>query len=105
MGQQSEVKEEDAFILRCFFAVRSMHHHKTTVTQSLQRRAEVESMKVDSAETTRFLTDDKELSCLRRASLSRTLEKRQEGVAKRGRPANLTYILSQHCGSGRVMAL
>ena len=58
MGQQSEVKEEDALFMPCFFAVRSMHHYKTTVTQSLQRRAEVESMKGDFAETTRFLTDD-----------------------------------------------
>ena len=33
-----------------------MHHHKTAVRRSLQRRAEVESMKGDLAETERFVT-------------------------------------------------
>ena len=59
-----------------------MHHHKTTVTQSLQRRAEVERMKGDFAETKRFLTDDKEVTAELAesyGSMSRTLEERQKG--------------------------
>ena len=98
MGQQSEVKEEDALFMPCFFAVRSMHHYKTTVTQSLQRRAEVESMKGDFAETTRFLTDDKELSSELTESydsLSRTLEERHKGVAKRGTPRQTRHTYSR----------
>ena len=51
--------KEDALLLRCFLTVRSIKHHETTVTQLLQRRAEVENMNGDLAETKRFLTADK----------------------------------------------
>ena len=63
------------------------------MTQSLQRRAEVESMKGDFAETKRFLTDDKEVTAVGGAS---------EGQAQwRYSLANSTYIFaSQHFGSG-----
>ena len=83
----------------CFFADRSVHHHKTTVTQSLQCRAEVESMKGDFAETKRFLTDDKELSAVLAesyGSLSRTLEERQKAGAKRGTPWQTRHTNSRH---------
>ena len=53
---------EKDVLLRCFFIVRSIDHHKTIVMQSLRRSTEVESMKCDLAETKRFLTADKELT-------------------------------------------
>ena len=77
-------------MLRCFFTVRSIHHHKTTVPQSLQRRGEmVESMKGwrDLAEKERLLTADKELTANIAkiyGSLSLALEERQRSRAKKG---------------------
>ena len=84
--------KEDALLLRSVFIVRSIHHHKTTVTYSLQRRAEVESIKGDLAEPKRFLTADMELTVEfveGHGSLSLTLDGRQKSMAKRGTLCNL----------------
>ena len=51
---------KDGVFLRCFFAVRSVHHHKTTVTQSLQRRAEMgKACRVTPLRRRGFLTAEK----------------------------------------------
>ena len=98
--------KEDALFLRCFFTVRSVHHHKTTVMQSVQCRAEVESMTGDFAETKRFLTTDRELTAdlaESYGSMSLTWEERWKSVVFTGRhgaldPGNSSAADPGACG-------
>ena len=69
------------------------------VTQPLQRRAEVESMKGDLARTKRFLTADKELTAELAEScggMLLTLKERQKSRAKRDAPWQYRSRCSRH---------